>query len=321
MALLFSLSAWAQPTGLPSFPEQIWLKGGTKKDTTNAMMFTAGYFFFSAGKAFQGSGKYHAALPYHQYERSGGWLGMERPLYRKWSWKIVIPWFYSSVKRPGTGNKTMTYYQKGVSEIGLHLNYRYQSLRWKLYAGIQSGIPLQEGRLSFTHPSAPIGNDGYWNTGIEGGIHWRVNEDFDGFLNASFLYRIARSGALFEGDTAMILTDGKYASVQATLEPGWQAFAGAGWVMHTPVADWIWGYEFFYEARDRASGILPFSTPVIESAIQRAMQGPAHTHNFLAGISHPTGPWNFGLVFRAAFRGESALSGKTLIFIIRFTLP
>lgn len=310
----------AQVHGVPGGVRNAFDAGMACSDTLPFASFTAGYFYARAASAFGGQNRYDTRLPFSLYRRQGAFLDIQRPLYGKVSVGFMLPWYESVIYRPDATGNDLRHKLRGVSEIQLRLRYQDNQPGFSWYAGLGTGLPIGEGRVAYTSPHAYIGNDGFWNLNAQAGFVRRTLRGWSLFANVSWLMPIPRSGAVFEGDSALFYSEGRYPSIQATLSPGNCFAVDAGAVFPLGRFEGSAGYEFFYELPHKASGIKPLSYSGLERAVNRVMSGESLSHSVLAGVSRDFGSLRFGLVLKVAVAGKSTFNEKILIFMTRYTI-
>jgi len=312
--------AVAQVHGVPGGVRNAFEAGAVCHDTLPFATFSAGYFYANATSAFGGQGRYDTRLPFSVYQRQGAFVDIQRPLFGKFAVGFMLPWYESVIYRPDAGGIETRYKLRGVSEIRLRLKYLNNRPGFSWYAGLGTGLPIGEGRVAFTSPHAFIGNDGFWNLEAQAGCVRRTRHGWNLYANASWLMRIPRSGAVFEGDTALFYTSGRYPSIQATLSPGDCFTVDAGGIFPLGRYQVSTGYVFFYELPHKADYLKPLSHPELEIAVNRVMGGESSAHSVLAGVSRDFGSLRFGLMLKVAVAGKSTFNEKILIFMTRYTI-
>lgn len=216
LCLGLSLEVGAQEWAVPEGIERTFLGGLCIGGDSLGASYLLGTYYSFASRSFDGEGSFEASKNISDQRRQGLWLRADYSMGRNFTLGLTIPYYTSSVRL--SQNPGKTYFQRGVSEIRMRAGYSHYWGRMAFFAGLSTGLPVQEGRTSFTSPEIPLGNDAYWNVGGEAGLSWFGEKGTGILLNAGLVLRMAQAGYLVWSDTLSSMLDAPFTSVQATID-------------------------------------------------------------------------------------------------------
>ena len=303
-----------QSFGIPAGMGSPFWNGFYTKDTTNCQNIRIAAFYSYANSAFEGKGNILSRQPFDELIRKGFFMNAKVPLYKNFSLGLLLPWYESQVKKTVNSQEMRSYRNAEVSEIRLKAEYLYHFTETSVFLEISTGLPLRETRTSYISNKPPIGNDGYWNLGIQAAFMHKLSLNSQMFIHNEFLFRFPRSGAIFEGDTALILTNNRYNAIQATIYLHPYFTSQGGYVYKLNKLKIMVGYDYFYGWSDRAENILPEPDEKLNKIIFQAMGADAFIHSLCLGASYKSKNLQFDLSTRLAFFGKNALKENMLTF-------
>lgn len=316
----FTYNIQAQPFGIPSGMGSRFWNGWYANDTTSHQTVSIGAFYSYANSAFEGKGNILSQQPFDKFIRKGFWLSAEVPLYRDFSLGLLLPWYESQVKRPINSQEMQSYRNAEISEIRLEAEYLHRFAQTSVFLEISTGLPLRETRTAYISNKPPIGNDGYWNIGFHAACLHNLSPKSQIFINNEFIFRFPRSGAIFEGDTALKLTNNQYDAIQATIFLHSYFTSQLGYAYEWNRTRLNVRYDYFYGWSDRAKNILPEPDEKLNSIILQAMGADAFIHSLCLGVSYKLKYWQFELSPKLAFFGKNALKENMLTFKATYIL-
>ncbi len=308
----------AQEWSVPEGSDRTFLGGLCLHIDSMKASYMVGTYYSFASRAFEGYGNYEASKNFSEYRRQGLWLRTDYHLIDHFTLGMIIPYYTSSIKLSNNSNKT--YFQRGISEIRLRMGYNNKWKGVNVYAGLSTGLPVQEGRQSMTSPEIPIGNDAYWNVGLEAGLSLTNEKGIGVMLHASIVARMAQSGYVVWSDTLSEILGISYSSIQATIDR--RDYVTATAAMHIPWGAYqlLAGYTFYYEWPDYAHNLAPMQTPAIYAWVKQIMGADAYLHALSAGILTYWGPFQIGFLGKAYVIGKGAIAENSLSLMFRYTL-
>lgn len=305
---------WAIPEGLM----RSFLGGLCINHDSLRASYLVGTYYSFVTHSFKGLGNYEASKNFSDYRRQGLWLRADYRLGHNLNLGLTIPYYVSSIKL--TNNPTKTHLQRGISEIRMRAGYDMQWGRIAFFAGLTTGLPVQEGRKSITSPEIPLGNDAYWNVGCEAGISWFSNRGFGFLLHSGLNLRIAQAGYIVWSDTLSKILGEPYSSIQATIDRRDYFTTTASCKISSGSYVILAGYNFYYEWPDYADNIAPVISPEMREWVKQVMGKSAILHGISAGVISTWGPFQAGLIGKAYIAGEGGLAENSLSLMIRYLI-
>ena len=318
--LIFPLIFVAQGHGIPTGLERMFMQGSCITDSIDNAIIHTGFFISHSGSAFNGNGKYESSLNFSDYYRLGTWFSIDRRLYKKISVGFTIPYIYLTVKRNTTYYPAGTFSSRGIPEVKLRIGYASQHKKLEYYTGIFTGIPVQKGKSAFASPEIYIGNDSFWNLGIDAGFSYRPQPVFGVYTDVVALYRVPRNGTLIAENQALIASSDAFSSFQASI--GLRSFftVNAGILFRLKLYNAALGYEFYGESADNISNVLPDGYLEETATLDQLKGARAWSHSITAGVTRKLANIKVGLMFKTSVNGSSTFNEKMLMFMAGFNL-
>ncbi|MGC8866367.1 MAG: hypothetical protein ACP5O2_11680 [Bacteroidales bacterium] len=318
LLLVASLHSMAQEWGIPEGVECTFVGGLCLHTDSLQASYLMGTYFTFADRVLAGEGSYEASKAFSEHQRQGFWLRADYRLARNFTVGITLPYHTSTIRLSNQPPKK--YFLRGISEIRIRLGFDKHWTHISFFAGLSSGLPVQEGRMSFTSPEIPLGNDAYWNIGLEAGGQYLAHSGVGIILNAGLIIRMAQAGYVYWSDTLDPVLGPYYNSIQATIDR--RDYFQTTLAIRIPMGRFygVAGYNLFLEWPDYANNITPLQTPEVLALVQTALGKGTVLHASIAGIFTAWGPFQAGLLAKAYVAGKGGIAENSLSLMIRYQM-
>lgn len=314
--LLVAIFVKGQEWGIPEGAERTFMGGLCLHTDSLKASYLMGTYFAFADKAFEGEGSYEASKTFSDLRRQGFWFRADYRLARHFTVGITLPYHTSTINL--SNHPPKKYFQRGISEIRIRAGFDKHWTRTAFFAGLSSGLPVQEGRMSFTSPEIPLGNDAYWNVGVELGVSYFGPSGFGILLHSGMTIRMAQAGYVYWSDTLDSLLGPAFNSIQATIDR--RDYFQTTVALRIPMGRFIGvgGYNFYLEWPDYADNIAPLQTPEVLALVKATMGSGVVLHAPVAGILTTWGPFQVGLLGKAYVAGKGGIAEYSVTLMVRY---
>lgn len=314
--LLTTLHSLAQEWGMPEGAERTFLGGLCLHTDSLQASYLMGTYYAFADKVIKGQGSYEASKSFTDHRRQGFWFRADYRLAPHFTVGLTLPYHTSFIRLSNAPGKK--YFQRGISEIRIRAGFDKHGSRTAFFAGLSSGLPVQEGRMSFTSPEIPLGNDAYWNVGVEAGVSYFAPSGVGIMFHAGMIVRMAQSGYVYWSDTLDPMLGPAFNSIQATIDR--RDYFQTTVAFRIPLGEFygVGGYNFYLEWPDFADNITPLQTPEVLALVKATMGSGVVLHAPVAGVFTTWGPFQVGLLGKAYVAGKGGIAENSVTLMVRY---